>query len=350
MENSPDRKPVLSRRVWGLLATLGSVLVLLLLTAGQGTASYLSPDAVKVVKVWDAAPHNGFTDLILFRNRFLLAFREGASHDSMDGKIRVLLSSDGKTWEPVALLVAPLVDLRDPKFSISPEGTLMLNAAAAQRNVSPTRYLSLYWTSSDGRTWTALQPFGNLNYWLWRVAWEDSMGYSVGYRTVPPYHTTLYSGNPALGIDFSPVISPLVSGSYANETVLLFRPNTDLLALARRDPVAPYTTSLALLGNAAPPYTSWTWTATNYRLGGPDMLELSDGRIIVGARVYSPSTHTGLLWVDPQQGTLTEFVELPSGGDTGYPGILVRNDVLWVSYYSSHEGKASIYVAKVKLP
>ena len=350
MASNPDRGFVPRRRAWGLLVGLAALLVLLLLTVGQGAASNLSPEAVKVTKVWDVAPSNAFTDLILFRNRFFLAFREANSHDSTDGKIRVLISADGTTWESVALLVAPLVDLRDPKFSITPEGKLMLNAAAAQRNVSPTRYLSLYWTSSDGRAWTALNTMGNLNYWLWRVAWQGSQGYSVGYRTTPPYHTTLYAGNPEQGIDFSPVISPLVSGSYANETVLLFRPNTDLLALTRRDPVAPYTTTLALMGQSSPPYASWTWKATNYRLGGPDMLELADGRIVVGARVYTPSTHTGLLWLDPQQGTLTEFLQLPSGGDTGYPGLLMRNDVLWMSYYSSHEGKASIYVAKIKLP
>jgi hypothetical protein len=350
MASSPDGGFVPRGRAWALLVGLAAVLILLLLTVGQGAASNLSPEAVKVIRVWDVAPSNAFTDLILFRNRFFLAFREANSHDSMDGKIRVLMSLNGSEWESAAVLAAPLVDLRDPKFSITPGGKLMLNAAAAQRNVSPTRYQSLYWASSDGRTWTALNTTGNLNYWMWRVAWEGSQGYSVAYRTTPPYHTTLYAGNPEQGIDFSPVISPLVSGSYANETVLLFRSNADLLALTRRDPIAPYTTTLALMGKAVSPYTSWSWSETNYRLGGPDMLELADGRIVVAARVYTPSTHTGLLWLDPDQGTLTEFLQLTSGGDTGYPGLVMRNGVLFVSYYSSHEGKPSIYLAKMKLP
>ena len=30
--------------------------------------------------------------------------------------------------------------------------------------------------------------------------------------------------------------------------------------------------------------------------------------------------------------------------------MVVHDGLLWVSYYSSHEGKASIYLAKVKLP
>ena len=37
------------------------------------------------------------------------------------------------------------------------------------------------------------------------------------------------------------------------------------------------------------------------------------------------------------------------GGDTSYPGLLWHDGVLWVSYYSSHEGKTSIYLARVKV-
>ena len=46
---------------------------------------------------------------------------------------------------------------------------------------------------------------------------------------------------------------------------------------------------------------------------------------------------------------VAEFLTLPSGGDTSYPGLVWHDGLLWVSYYSSHEGKTSIYLAKVKL-
>jgi hypothetical protein len=174
------------------------------------------------------------------------------------------------------------------------------------------------------------------------------MAYSVGYHILSPYQTAFYVGNPEQGIPFSVAINPLVTGLYPNETVLLFRPNSDLLALTRRDPEPPssFTPIPALLGRAAPPYAQWSWAETNYGIGGPDMVELADGRIVVGARLYTPSRRTALLWLDPQTATMTEFLGLPSGGDTGYPGIIVRDDELWVSYYSSHEGKSSIYLAK----
>ena len=46
---------------------------------------------------------------------------------------------------------------------------------------------------------------------------------------------------------------------------------------------------------------------------------------------------------------MTEFLALPSGGDTSYPGLVWHDGLLWVSYYASHEGKTSIYLAKVRL-
>jgi len=38
---------------------------------------------------------------------------------------------------------------------------------------------------------------------------------------------------------------------------------------------------------------------------------------------------------------------LPSGVDTSYPGLVWHDGLLWISYYSSDEGKASIYLAEI---
>ncbi len=40
---------------------------------------------------------------------------------------------------------------------------------------------------------------------------------------------------------------------------------------------------------------------------------------------------------------------LPSGGDTSYPGLVWHQNLLWMLYYSSHEGKTSMYLAKIRL-
>jgi hypothetical protein len=46
-------------------------------------------------------------------------------------------------------------------------------------------------------------------------------------------------------------------------------------------------------------------------------------------------------------GDFKEILRLPSGGDTSYAGMLMYGGYLWISYYSSHEGKTSVYIAKV---
>ena len=53
--------------------------------------------------------------------------------------------------------------------------------------------------------------------------------------------------------------------------------------------------------------------------------------------------------VDPA-GAWQPLLRLPSGRDTSYPGMLIEGDRLWFSYYSGHEGKTSIYLARIRLP
>ena len=50
--------------------------------------------------------------------------------------------------------------------------------------------------------------------------------------------------------------------------------------------------------------------------------------------------------------TLTEYepqLVLPSGGDSSYPGFAFYENLLWTLYYSSHEGKTAIYLAKIQV-
>ena len=105
-----------------------------------------------------------------------------------------------------------------------------------------------------------------------------------------------------------------------------------------------------MLGTARPPYTSWTWSDLGVPIGGPQMIRLPDGRLVAGVRLYDKKVRTSLGWVDPEAATFREFLSLPSGGDTSYPGLVWHDGLLWISYYSSHEGKTSIYLAKVKVP
>jgi hypothetical protein len=296
-----------------------------------------------VTKIWDAAPHNAFTDLVLHEGRWFCVFREGKAHVSSDGAIRVLRSGDGKTWAPAALL-RDQADLRDPKITVAPGGRLMLTAAAALGPSSDTKHQTKAWFSTDGATWTKPSNIGDPNVWLWRVTWHKGKAYGAGYATTGEKFVRLY--NSSDGVNFDPLVSKLFEEGYPNETGLVFDPAERFYCLLRRDGEA----ASAKLGAAMPPYTKWEWKDLKVKIGGPQMLLLPDGRFIAGVRLYDRKVRTAVVWVDPENGQLTEFATLPSSGDSSYPGMVWHDYQLWMSYYSSHEGKSSIYLARIDIP
>src|SRR4030095_555581 len=76
---------------------------------------------VETRKIWGGAPPNAFTSLIRCDDAWICVFRESTSHvPGKNGVIRVLRSSDTKTWESAAEVSETGVDLRDPKVSIAP--------------------------------------------------------------------------------------------------------------------------------------------------------------------------------------------------------------------------------------
>jgi hypothetical protein len=299
---------------------------------------------IDVKKIWDQAPHNAMTDLLRFRNRWFCVFREGEDHISPEGKIRVLVSNDGIRWASSALLEIPEIDLRDPKISIAPSGMLLLNAGGAFNPPASQRHQSFVWFSEDGTHWSAPQKIGDPNCWIWRVTWHKKVAYAVGYTTVEPLVARLYASRD--GVQFDRLVDNLFVEDFPNEATLAFQADGSALCLLRRDAGK----ATAMLGSAIPPYTTWSWKDLGLRIGGPNMRLLPDGRMIAAVRRYGKDPWTSLNLLDPVEATLTEFLALPSGGDTSYAGLCWHEDRLWVSYYSSHEQKTSIYLAKVKMP
>jgi hypothetical protein len=299
---------------------------------------------VDVRKIWDAAPHNAFTDLVRFGNEWFCVFREGKGHVSPDGALRVLVSRDGTHWESAALITSPDSDLRDAKITVTPQGELMLCGAGALHDKSQHTHQSLAWFSQDGRTWSKPYAIGDPDFWLWRVTWHRGNAYGIGYGCGPQDRSIrLYESSD--GKKFNTLVERLYDQGYPNETSLVFDGDTCYCLLRRDDKP-----NSGLLGVARPPYTDWQWKDLGVRIGGPHMLRLDDGRFVAAVRLYDGGTRTSLVWIDPQSGTLKEFLKLPSGGDTSYARLAQRDGLLWVSYYSSHEKKTSIYLAKVKLP
>ncbi len=300
-------------------------------------------------KIWDEAPHNAFTNLIRYQDRWFCVFREGQGHVSDDGALRVITSEDGENWTSAARITSDTADLRDAQICITPDNRLMLSGAAALHQPADAFHQTMAYFSDSGTDWTDGVPIGEKDLWLWRVTWYDGNAYGIGYTTGkrwPSRFVRLYKSDD--GVHFETLVDKLRDNEYCNESQLVFLEDGTALCLLRRDEKDPAQTD-GLLGEAKPPYTEWTWKDVGAKIGGPCMIALPDGRLVAAVRLYDERTRTSLCWVDREKGTLTEFLPLPSGGDTSYPGMVWHDGLLWVSYYSSHEGKTSIYLAKVKL-
>ncbi len=313
-----------------------------------------SPKILSVQRIWNASPHNAFTDLVRFNNEWYCVFREGDAHVSSHGQLRVLRSSDGSHWQSVAVLTHPHADLRDAKISVTPNNQLMLSGAGAMHPPADFKHQSYSWISADGSQWSEAHAVGEPDVWLWRAVWNQGILYGVGYST----HTStnrfarLYSS--VDGLNFTSRVDKLFDRGYPNESALTFLENGACYCLLRRDPVDDQS-GTGQLGYALPPYTDWSWQDLGIRIGGPQMIRVPGGRLLAAVRLHDGHRRTSLCWVDPLQGRIEEFLRLPSGGDTSYAGLVWHDGELWVSYYSSHESpgnafKSAIYMARVAIP
>lgn len=300
-------------------------------------------ELVSVDKISDRAPHSAFTTLVRFHERFFLAFREGSDHASPDGAIRIISSPDTVRWVDQARLDYPVADLRDPKLSVMPDGRLMLTAGGAMHPPAEFRFKTFAWYSYDGRVWTPAEVIGEPNVWLWRIVWHAGKALGFGYGTGDEHFLRVYMTNRDHVFEtLNPSAAP---GDYPNESDTVFLPDNTAVCLLRRDGVA----NTALAGTSRPPYRAWTWQDLGVRIGGPALVRLPDGRVVAIVRLLDGRRRTSLCWLNLETSKLEEFLTLPSSGDTSYAGVVWYQDLLNISYYSSHEGRPAIYFAKVKL-
>lgn len=323
---------------FALLAALS----LLLPTASQAA----EPEIVSVQKIWDVAPHNAFTDLIRFKGKWFCTFRESQAHVGGNGKIRLITSTDGDHWTSAALLEEEGVDLRDPKLSITPDGRLMLTIGGSyyegKKLLNRRPRVSF---SPDGSTWSTPEPVLADGDWLWRVTWSpDGHAYGTSYRNDPGKPWTLTLFRSADGLKYEKLTELAVPGQ-PNETTLRFLSDGSMMALVRREGG----NTRGWIGTSPkPPYTDWSWHEIPERLGGPNFIQLPDGALWAAGRQYDKPYKMHLARMTAT--TYEPALLFPSGGDCSYPGLVLHDGLLWISYYSSHEGKTSIYLAKVKLP
>jgi len=298
--------------------------------------------------------HNAFTSLLFYRDTFYCSFRQGSDHGAgIDGVVRIIKSRDGKKWESVVTLKKQGYDLRDPKLSLTPDGKIMVIMGGSvwkdREIMSQLSHVSF--SDHAGNIFSEPQPINiptgiRSDYdWLWRVTWHNNTGYGVmkQQNRDNPEHITkkislLETNN---GVDYKLIKKFEGLGDNSTESTVRILPDGEMFMMVRRNPEG-------LWGRSKPPYMEWTWTGAGMRFGGPDFIQLNDNYFIAGARIYESTSGTGLFLVT-KDGKFSKILRLPSGGDNSYPGLVIVKDKLYVSYYSSHEGRTNIYFAEIPL-
>lgn len=328
---------------------IGKIIFLFLFSLTTYAQNSPEHDAIlSVERIWDRATHNAFTSLIEFNGKMYCTFRESNGHVSdINGSIRVIASDDTQNWYSVALISEVGVDLRDPELSVTPDHRIMLNIAGSiyTKGKLEAMHPKVSFSDNHGKNFSKPQNISLDSQiktgmdWLWRATWHKGKAYGTVYQPSKEKSVQLIESTD--GIHYKYIATFDVIGG--NETTLRFNGKDEMVAVVRRDGEKN-----GFIGVSKPPYINWNWNELDTRLGGPDLILLKEDLMLCATREYLPdfTEHTIIMKTTPK-GETAKLLTLPSGGDCSYPGFLLKDNVLYVSYYSSHEEKTAIYLARI---
>ncbi len=345
-------------------------IAMLFACAGRGLAAEPSTSEtapqqliVSLERIWDRPGHAAFTDVLLHDGALYCSFREGSGHvpgdDGLNGVVRVLRSRDRQNWESIALLAEEHIDLRDPKLSLTPDGRVMINCGASTYHGKVRLKVEsrVAFSDTNGENFSAPvrvelpKAIVTGSDWLWRITWYDGVAWGAVQQVPPGQPRLLQLVKSNDGVHYEHVSQVPVDAP--SETTLRFTSDGTLLAMIRGEG----NPKIGSVGRAKAPYTDWQITTSNKRFGGPNFVQLTghpgaDDAWLAGSRAYDTNPHTTRLWwLDIATAECRELLKLPSAGDNSYPGFAIDRErgLVYVSYYSSHEGKAAIYLVTLRL-
>lgn len=308
-------------------------------------------ELLSIEEIWNNGNHLAFTDIELFKDEFYIVFRESKiGHNADDGIIRVIKSRNGEHWELITTISLYGLDLRDPKLNISPDQNLTISAGARyfQKDSEKYIYSTYMWKSDNGRDWSESTKITEDNKWLWDFTWNKKLNiaYGFSYKTGGGRSGYISLNKSLDGINFNASDKITSFPNKPSESDVVFLENSKLgIALSRRSNNNP-----GAIGYAREPFDEWIWSDLNLFIASPNLLLLPDNRIIAGLRLNEPDEHTSISIIDPVNKNVVDVLALPSFNDTGYPGLILKNDTLYVSYYTTIKyDRTSINFVKIKI-
>lgn len=326
------------------------------------------PPEVRVTnirRVFHNGEHNAFTDLVRFRNKFYLAFRSCPDGHMVHptASIIIMTSDDGKDWEQVHRFQVKHRDTRDPHFLVFQDKLFVYSGTwySGETTIPVKDYdLNLHLgyaaCSEDGVTWQSpILLEGTFGHYIWRAAAFGDKAYLCGRRkaafAVGPrgegrsVESLMFESDDGLIWRKRAVFQEL----QGDETAFQFEPDGSVVAIGRRG------SENAQLLRSQPHYQDWDRRDLDRYIGGPLITRWGDHNVVGGRKsIGDRGPKTSMYWLVDE--TLHEFAELPSGGDTSYPGFVELSPTRAImSWYSSHEkdqdGKpiTAIYMADLEI-
>ncbi|MFZ5856862.1 MAG: sialidase family protein [Chloroflexota bacterium] len=296
--------------------------------------------------VVDDGKHNAFTDLLHWRGQFWLAYISSPSHfASKHSRVVILRSDDAQDWQEVVRFSGNGEDIRDPKLGVV-DGQLFLYALLNKR-FDPEPYKTITAHSNDGATWSALEAVTPTGWLLGRPVTTDNATWFTPAHRID--HGTAALLRSTDGVTWE-IHSTIHAGDRADETAVQLLADGRLLAVTRLEAgggILGNAQAGTLISSARPPFTEWTqlgWSKVT-RLDGPTLVRHGERVYALGrrqVRVARPFLGQGsalgrkrsALFV-VEDGALIHLIDLPSAGDTSYPGAVIVNEKLFVSYYTN---------------
>lgn len=296
--------------------------------------------------VYDSGRYAAFTGLINYQGVLYLAFREGAAHrptSVQDYGVIKIVQNNGTGWTEMAIISDETKDLRDP-FLIEMNGKLRAYIGYNTFEGDKYQHSGSVYADFENGSWSTVKPlYHDVPHiaWLWKVRKFKNLYYSVAYLE-GEYPALLSSID---GINWETVTFFKLEGELS-EADMCFVGNTMYVCLRKDKPAG----TPSFWCYAKYPFTDFVLTQMTTCVESPTMLRLPySERILLAGRERQPSLGevNVTLFSANQSGELTRVATLEpgTGGDQGYPGLVVKDDKIWCSYYTGTQQNAQIKLA-----
>ena len=319
-------------------------------------------------KIYSDGRHNAFTDMGYWKGQYYVSFRNGPRHPTLPGMWgsgMIIRSSDLESWELCARFEMEGVDTSNPRLMNLGDELGALGRAIYSKKPGllrlyegPSGVQPYVRCASDGSTWSDPEAVLENDDFFWRPVRVGDFWYMAGRRSE---ELTLVRSSDTRDWQAVSTIPPASGMRFSEEAELWVAEDERMQVIVR----AQEDMNMACLAESEPPYVNWELTELEYTVHCAACQRVGDEIWVAGkapteqfpSSVEIPPAPTrekmaALAWRDGRlcktpdwhtaiwrfvDGRLEPLMVFPSGGDCGYPDMVVEENRVLVSYYSQHD-------------